>query len=151
MAYTREQLISLMRKLATGRREFCVSADRSANESCAHNAKLIRSLIAEKLSEADQLDAIAAMLEAGGKPVGVLVDVTAERQRQDTQWGGPTTDDTREDYEWIGFIGHQMDRFKNQFMVVPFVPPREVFIKIAALAVAAVESIDRKAKRGEGQ
>jgi predicted RNase H-like HicB family nuclease len=77
----------------------------------------------------------------------VLSEVVQERARQDAQWGGPATDDTREARDWVQFINHQVGRFVQAYMHTPPTPVREVFVKIAALAIAAVESIDRKAAR----
>lgn len=70
--------------------------------------------------------------------VGVLEEVVGERQRQDEQWGGPAGADQRMIYDWVGSIQYQLDRLYYE-------PHRPVLIRVAALAVAAVESLDRQA------
>lgn len=70
------------------------------------------------------------------------LDVRAERKRQALQWcddigGTPEDHDDEHTYgEWVSYIDHQANLMNptNQ---------RERFVKIAALAVAAIESIDR--------
>lgn len=96
--------------------------------------------------------------------VKVIAAVITERKRQDMQWGGPAHDDTHDEYEWLAYMAHQADKITeilaaNGFYGSPFhrdpvhgdkptaySQTREHFIKIAALAVAAVESLDRKNK-----
>jgi hypothetical protein len=61
-------------------------------------------------------------------------EITAERVRQDAKWGGPAHDDQHAEADFAGFI---LDRAKEW-------PSRKGFIQMAALAVAAVESMDRR-------
>lgn len=68
----------------------------------------------------------------------ILVEVHDEREHQDRQWGGPDHDDGHTAEDFHEFIRHQIDRTRTQQEA------RARFVKIAALAVAAVESIDRK-------
>lgn len=77
-------------------------------------------------------------------PPTVLDEVAAERVRQDAKWGGPAHDDTHTLFEWWGFIRRRM--------VGRAVPDgkaleRRDMIQVAALAVACVESMDRKGDR----
>lgn len=87
-------------------------------------------------------DAIAATLEAQSP---VMAEIAEERRRQDSKWGGPAHDDTHTLLDWWSFM---------QMRMVGLAYPggkadeRRDLIQIAALAVAAVESLDRKA-RGE--
>lgn len=88
----------------------------------------------------------------------VLDDVVEERTRQTLQWGGPSHDDTHDAYDWLSYMGHQADKISEVMTANGYynftrtrkrkTPSPEVlrehFIKIAALAVAAVESLDRK-------
>lgn len=90
-----------------------------------------------------------------GRQAGILDEVKDERARQDEQWGGPGHDDTHVPAEWFGFIQDQDDHFTSASLSTrshdeAFITAtaRERLIKIAALAVAAVESIDRKARDG---
>ena len=69
----------------------------------------------------------------------ILLEVVEEREKQDKRWGGSKHDDKHLFSDWIFFIGDYLKgrRGKNY---------RDRMIKIAALAVAAVESYDRKMK-----
>ena len=66
----------------------------------------------------------------------IFKEIHEERKLQDAQWGGAETDDKRSTVDWIRFILYQMSNNKPTAY-------RERFIKIAALSIAAVESIDR--------
>jgi hypothetical protein len=70
-----------------------------------------------------------------------LDDILKERDKQDEQWGGPDHDDTHDQWDWLDYIDHQ----KYRWVEVPN-RGRETLVKIAALALAAIESIDRKEK-----
>lgn len=74
-------------------------------------------------------------------PAGLFMEALAERDRQDEQWGGPAHDDTHDELDWSSYIDHQTHK-----IVVADVDKRQGFVKIMALAMAAIESIDRKAK-----
>lgn len=73
-----------------------------------------------------------------------FADVLLERHRQDEQWGGPAHDDTHDEDEWAGYIEYQVRKINRSEG-----PEREAFVKIAALAVAAIQSIDRLAAMDE--
>lgn len=74
----------------------------------------------------------------------VAYDVLIERGRQDAQWGGPAHDDTHSVDDWCSHIDHQLSFIHYPLKDATPEEERERFIKIAALAVAAVESLDRK-------
>ena len=85
----------------------------------------------------------------------VYTEVVNERRRQDEQWGGPEHDDTHALRDWKSYIEYQSkclltkrvyesSEFKGA-RIEPTPEFRERLIKIAALAIAAVESYDRKA------
>lgn len=84
---------------------------------------------------------------AGCPPLtDVLAAVVAERARQDGKWGGAQTDDARKTpEEWCNDIeayvvwARQMHRMGSPDKY------RRRMMQIAALAVAACESYDRKA------
>jgi hypothetical protein len=64
-----------------------------------------------------------------------------ERGRQDKEWGGSDHDDTHCVADWLEFIEKQIGqtyRSRNPN------DDRKRFVKIAALATAAVESLDRQ-------
>lgn len=85
-----------------------------------------------------------AFASSGGpceKTDRIIAEIKAERAAQDAQWGGADHDDRHGMEEFAEFIDGQLTkcahgRSQNS---------RERFIKIAALALAAVESHDRKA------
>jgi hypothetical protein len=71
-----------------------------------------------------------------------ILEIIEERELQDKEWGGHDHDDKHDFYDWRTFIykqltlasmeGGQHDR------------QRKRLLKVAALAVAAVEAMDRK-------
>lgn len=67
----------------------------------------------------------------------VFNQIRHERENQDAQWGGAVHDDTHDEQEWIGFMDEQLTKASDNGEY------RERFVKIAALAVAALESMDR--------
>lgn len=71
----------------------------------------------------------------------VFDDIAKERQRQDAQWGGPAHDDEHSEDDWDRFLalrcGHQPH--PSSFRVR--------MVKVAALAIAAIQSHDRKKGR----
>lgn len=77
-------------------------------------------------------------------------EIDAERRRQDGQWGGPEHDDQHDSAEWGNFIARQLGKdatIRNRYQ--PGTPEftaerRERLVKIAALAVAGIEAIDRQ-------
>lgn len=76
--------------------------------------------------------------------VKVIDQIIQERKNQDRQWGGPEHDNTHDKDDWLRFIHYQFicaDARDSNL--------RSRLIKIAALAVAAVESIDRKENQNE--
>lgn len=81
----------------------------------------------------------------GKIPLGQIgTDVLAERHRQDAKWGGPATDDQRSHQDWHRFIN---DHSFRAIAETPLLRRRQL-IRVAALAVAAVESHDRQAAAG---
>lgn len=71
-------------------------------------------------------------------------DVMKERRRQDLKWGGPEHDDKHAPDEWEGFIVER---------IAPLTARDETFrkrmVEISALALAAIESFDRKLEEHE--
>ena len=66
----------------------------------------------------------------------VLKEVQTERWRQDRKWG-QEHDDKHLDYEWGNII--------RSYMHLPGIEvPRENFVKAAAVAIAAIETLDRR-------
>lgn len=70
----------------------------------------------------------------------IYLEITDERLRQDAKWGGAEHDDGHSLHDWLDQIEYQHEQaWYNE-------EPRTRLVKIAALAVAALESLDRKAE-----
>lgn len=69
----------------------------------------------------------------------VTAELAMERALQDAQWGGPEHDDQHTPHDWAQYIHNQLSMMFHREG-----EERDRFIKVAALAVAAVQSIDRK-------
>ena len=73
----------------------------------------------------------------------VLEEITRERARQELKWGGPEHDDTHSRADWINLIDERLAYPEEADECAEY---RKDMIEIAALAIAAVESLDRKDK-----
>lgn len=71
----------------------------------------------------------------------VLEQIASERRRQDRQWGGASHDDDHDPREWLGFIKEHRERAVK--VVGKPDDYRHRLVVIAALAVAAIEALDR--------
>lgn len=78
--------------------------------------------------------------------VDIFTEINAERDRQDRKWGGASHDDTHTNYDWNNYILKQLGETVIYEPSVRDIKEiiRRAYIKIAALCVAAVESIDRQ-------
>lgn len=74
----------------------------------------------------------------------ILAEVARERLRQDGKWGGPTHDDTHSTAEFVQWIEDYAGWARMMASMNSPDKARNRLIQVAALAVAAVESIDRK-------
>lgn len=75
----------------------------------------------------------------------VYAEISAERSRQDLEHGGPEHDDGHTQDEWAWMIGdHTQRSLHNHGRNF-----RQQMVRVAALALAAVESQDRDAARLE--
>jgi len=79
------------------------------------------------------------------KLAGILSELVTKRQAQDAQWGGPEHDDTHDINNWIDFIDHQLSKILalDDTNEEPDEEVRSRLLNVAALAIAAVQSIDR--------
>lgn len=68
----------------------------------------------------------------------VINEVVAERRRQDEKWGGPEHDDQHLTDDFFSLIDARIT------YNMKISDSRKALIEIAALAVAAVESLDRR-------
>lgn len=97
--------------------------------------------------DATMIDEIRAGLTADHR---ILFDIIAERVAQDKQWGGPEHDDAHRGVDWLRYINRQSTLACNETLsddaseVVDPEGYRARMVKIAALAIAAIESHDRK-------
>lgn len=76
----------------------------------------------------------------------IFRDVQGERARQDAKWGGPQHDDEHDPSEWVDFI---VEHARGPVRVGPYTF-RKQMVRVAALAIAAIESHDRKAPPAMG-
>jgi hypothetical protein len=69
-------------------------------------------------------------------------EIKAERERQDAKWGGAKHDDTHTNFDWIVYLTKHVGKAvswpfdKSRF--------RTQMVRVAALAVAAIEWADRR-------
>lgn len=75
-----------------------------------------------------------------------ITDVVIERIRQDEKWGGPVHDDLHPTYEFVQLIEDYAGWARVMAQMGSNDKARNRLIQVAALAIAAVESIDRKTK-----
>lgn len=75
----------------------------------------------------------------------VYEEIQKEREHQDIKWGGPGEDDLNTDHNWIAYIikqtGQAVTRQGDRSNF------RQRMIRVAALAVAAIERCDRATER----
>lgn len=92
----------------------------------------------------------------------IFEEIRKERANQDAQWGGPTHDDELDNIVWADCINKQTRKLvqntyeQEVFEERPFnreylerveaseAAQRRALLKVAALAVAALEAMDRK-------
>lgn len=73
----------------------------------------------------------------------VYDEIRTERHRQDELWGGPAHDDSHDWWAWADYINERTAKLKAD--EEPARPrQRELYLHIAALAVAAIETYDRE-------
>ena len=78
----------------------------------------------------------------------VFQEVRNERLHQDLEWGGPGHDDAQPMGQFLEYIERKLCRQAEQDLVEENYPEvRRRLIQIAALAVAAVESLDRQTRQ----
>jgi len=72
----------------------------------------------------------------------IFKEIDEERTKQDAKWGGAIHDDKHLSWDWIAYITKHLGRA----VMWPFAPAtyRYQMIRVAALAVAAAEWMDRK-------
>lgn len=75
----------------------------------------------------------------------ILAEIETEREYQDQKWGH-AFDDENTPHEWVAYIAHYAARhLAGNPAGVDVDKFRLDMVKVAALAVAAIEAVDRKA------
>ena len=80
----------------------------------------------------------------------ILNEIREERQHQDKKWGGPDHDDRHSPYAWAAFLTVYLGQAVSDFVNESGRPDSQLrkfrfnMVKVAALAVAAIEVVDRK-------
>jgi hypothetical protein len=77
--------------------------------------------------------------------MNIYDEIKSERIRQDSLWGGANHDDRHTTSDWANYIGDRVKKIQEGQSSLTTERMGELFLHIAALAVAALESIDRKA------
>ena len=83
----------------------------------------------------------------------IFEEIEQERELQDKQWGGITHDDNHSFSDWIAFIVKHLGK-----AVLDYKQPAEVregrfryqMIRIAALAIAAIQATERRVQAIKG-
>ena len=71
-------------------------------------------------------------------------DIREERAKQDQKWGGASHDDRHGVVDWVSYITHHAVSALADANLFTF---RRQMVRVAALAVAAIESADRADER----
>lgn len=77
--------------------------------------------------------------------VEIFNEISRERMAQDAKWGGPAHDDQHSHADWRAFIYDHTDRAVEGRKHERY---RYQMIRVAALAIAAIQSFDRKKGNG---
>jgi hypothetical protein len=78
----------------------------------------------------------------------ILMEITAERNYQDQKWGHEVDDLKNTPWMWTAYI----TQYASKWMIGRFIPLgtdnidtfRAMMVKVAAIAIAAIESVDRQ-------
>jgi hypothetical protein len=74
----------------------------------------------------------------------VMLEIAEERKRQLEKWGNDF-DDANTEQDWAGFVMHYTAvGITSRLGAAPGRPFREAMLKVATLAVAAIEAHDRR-------
>jgi len=86
-------------------------------------------------------------MTARAETLAVLQEIAAERDRQEESHGfGPEHDDQHGEAEWAWLLGNRVHQLACPWNEVLGLDPRRALVEVAAIAVAAVESLERKAR-----
>lgn len=87
---------------------------------------------------------MSALIHTMGDRGLIYREVDGERDRQDAQWGGAEHDDEHQGSDFVRFVREHTDRARTAINTGALDEFRKQLVEVAALAVAAVESLDRK-------
>lgn len=74
----------------------------------------------------------------------IFEGIEAERERQDRKWGGKVHDDAHSRRDWVAFIVRQLGHAEARSNNVGMGDYNYAMVKVAALAIAAIESTHRR-------
>ncbi len=74
----------------------------------------------------------------------IFAEINAERQYQEDKWGNDNDDKLNTPFHWVTWVTQELTRFTNGTWNPPVANFRKAMVKTAAVAVAAIESVDRK-------
>ena len=85
--------------------------------------------------------------------MSIYEEIKAEREYQETKWGTKVDDTRNTPWMWAAYIG----QYATRWMVGSFPPLkrdvtnefRTCMVKVATLAIAAVESLDRQREKNK--
>jgi len=78
----------------------------------------------------------------------IIQELRTENERAHAIWGGPEHDDQHDQHDWTRYIMVYLGKLSKDN--VPDEYYRECMLKIANLAVASIESLDRKNPEAKG-
>lgn len=90
------------------------------------------------------LEALTLEQQAELRQKDLMLELLAERRRQDDKWGGPNHDDQWTPFDWHEMIADYNAWARRMAAMGNLVKARRRYIQVAALAVAAVEALDRQ-------
>ncbi len=93
------------------------------------------------MTENERIEANAIALQK------LLAEVAAERRRQDAKWGGAEHDDHHTVAEWARLIQNYAGWAEVMAGMASHYKARNRLLQVAALALAAVQALDRNVER----
>lgn len=114
-----------------------------ARECEYYNEQFVQVLLPREQFPPRSTVVVSATQNATGN---VVAEVAAERERQDGKWGGPSHDDMHPVEYWVQLIQDYAAWARVMAGMGSRDKARRRLIQVAALAVAAVEKIDRAPK-----
>jgi len=74
----------------------------------------------------------------------IFREIETERQCQDATHGGPPHDDTLHANDWLAIVMRHLGLAAGDEAIIDAARYRKQLVRVAAVAVAAVESLDRR-------